>query len=74
MADEKKMIRATTVRYEAVARILSNIRDNLDELAPDLEVLVITHLANNPDATFEELVTLILQNRDTSRAIFDALA
>jgi len=74
MADKKKAFRATTVRYEAVARVLLSIRENLDELAPDLEGLVITHITKNPDATFEELVTLILQDRGTSWAIFDALA
>jgi len=74
MSKEKPMIRAETVRYEAVARVLTRVRDILDDLAPDLENMVETCLTNRPDMTFEEVVTEVVKECTFQLKVFDALA
>lgn len=74
MSKETPMIQAETVRYEAVARILSHVRDTLDDMSPVLEARVITCLMDRPDMPFEEVVTEVVKDCVNRQDILRGLA
>lgn len=74
MSKETTMIRAATARYETVSRVLTRVRDILDDISPDLEKQAETYVMDKPNMTFEEIVTELVKECTFQLSIPDALA